>query len=388
MNSPGEWEHELNTRFEAWLSRNWNELREATLASDDVSPDSSYISSSPRRGDFGTPLLRRADGLNLPLETLRRLPRYLCAMTLLTRDRVGPAHFEYWRCTGAYASTVHDLRNLLRLSDHAQMAMEAETLEEKESVIKRGIEETNQPFVPFDPLELEDLCLLVYLGMLGELRWATKFQKVDIRGIRSQEEIPTPLYKMSQHSFALMTRYGFAVLERFVRKWLDDDKLAKPLKRWAEDTGNVDTKATLIEINSLPGVDTDRGVGSVLTQLYDFALRGLDDWDALRRDAGREQLFDDLQDLRGDAMHGRGPYTGPAVVIATLGCLVFWDRVTPSEFRKMRRRLAEEPTYDYGRTSVTAGHGERVSKQHAWTPDDFYGMWAYRRMAAEPDRAG
>jgi hypothetical protein len=67
---------------------------------------------------------------------------------------------------------------------------------------------------------------------------------------------------------------------------------------------------------------------------------------------------------------------------------VFWDRVTPSEFRKMRRRLAEEPTYDYGRTSVTAGHGERVSKQHAWTPDDFYGMWAYRRMAAEPDRAG
>ena len=125
MRSPGEWERELNTRFEAWLSRNWNELREATLASDDVSPDSSYISSSPRQGDFGIPLLRRADGLDLPLETLRRLPRYLCAMTLLTRDRVDPAHFEYWRCTGAYASTVHDRRNLLRLSDPARMAMES-----------------------------------------------------------------------------------------------------------------------------------------------------------------------------------------------------------------------------------------------------------------------
>jgi hypothetical protein len=379
MRSPGEWERELNTRFETWLSRNWNELREATLASDDVSPDSSYISSSPRQGDFGIPLLRRADGLDLPLETLRRLPRYLCAMTLLTRDRVDPAHFEYWRCTGAYASTVHDRRNLWRLSDHARMAMEAETLEEKEAIARRGIEETNQPFVPFDLLELEDLCLLVYLGMLGELKWATFRRRVDIKGTRSQGEIPTPLYKMSQHSFALMTRYGFAVLERFVREWLDDDKLAKPLKRWVEDTGNVDTKATLIEINSLPGVDTDRGVDSVLPQLYDLALRGLDDWDALRRDAGREQLFDDLQDLRGDAMHGKGPYTGPAVVITTLSCLAFWDGVTPSEFRKMRRRLANEPTYDYGRTSILNEHGERA-KQYAWTPDDFYGMEAFRRM--------
>ncbi len=385
MIDPGEWERELNDRFEANLSGYSHELRPASLAGDDIDPDSGYVSNSPRRDDSGIPLLRRADGLNLPLETLRRLPRYLCAMTLLTRDRVNQAHFEYWRCTGAYASTVYDPRHRLRLFDHARMAMEAETLEEKEVIAERGIEETNQPFVPFNPLELEDLCLLVYLGMLGELKWATLANKVDTRGIRSQEEIPTPLYKMSQHSFALMTRYGFAVLERFVRKWLDDDKLAKPLKRWVEDTGNVDTKATLIEINSLPGVDTDRGVDSILTQLYDFVLRGLDDWDALRRGAGREQLFDDLQDLRGDAMHGRGPYTGPAVVITTLSCLAFWDGVTPSEFRKMRRRLANEPTYDYGRTSILNEHGERVSKQHAWTPDDFYGMEAFRRMDSTTD---
>lgn len=320
-----DWEREFNRRFQTFIER--EPIQEASLLTkmDTVpGPGESFSPFSiPLFKDFLCPY----EGWGLPLEALRRLPRYLCGMTLLSdRNLVNQGHYEYWRYTGGYASVVSGYGY--------QSSIPTPTVGEK-------VEPDSEQF-SMTLSELNDFCLALYLGLLAVQKHKIRLQRY---GPSTPGQPHPSLEKLVEHSFNITTRYGFPVLEGLAGKWWGQKRgrLQNKLTNWTENTDNDHTKATLAEINALPTrVDVE---GDIIDQLYDIALQSLEKpfFEGDKRDG----VFRQLKEARGDTLHGDESYSGPAVVVVTLSCLAFWDLMDSSEYKSIREWIKAEEELDH-----------------------------------------
>lgn len=105
------WDEFFRERFGHFLVHHKHDLQEASFEDFPPFDDTpSQKRSAPFQAGPGVHFLRNGEALELPLEALRRVPRYLLAMTLMTDvNVVDSGHYEYWRVTGAAASLYSEI---------------------------------------------------------------------------------------------------------------------------------------------------------------------------------------------------------------------------------------------------------------------------------------
>ena len=274
-------------------------------------------------------VLEKGSGWYLSLTTQRRLPRYLSAITLFSEgNRVTGDHFEYWRCTGAYASLVSDLPGYNR-----------------EQMIERFKEAPQlPPSLPGSRIRLSesmlnDLCLLLQLAILGDRTMDVKVPE-DVPGYSEMDPI---LERLVTNWATLAATHGFPVLEGLLKERRgapndEDTSFFWSLKEWVEEIAYLETKETIVETDRLYEIDTSGQPEDVIHAMDDLVdadnLIGADH--LIKSNVG---LLWDLRGRRNDAQHRNQMVRGVAVVIVTLCCLVFWDAISQNEFQILRKRI-------------------------------------------------
>ena len=137
MKSDRHWDNFLESRFDQFLILHGSEIAEASF--DTVFVEDVPISEThnPTQGGPAGKLLSYGEGMELTPYALRKISRFLCAIPILSdTNRVEPGHFEYWRCTGAYASRL--LAELESRQRHLEFSTESGGLEEDEIISSTG----------------------------------------------------------------------------------------------------------------------------------------------------------------------------------------------------------------------------------------------------------
>lgn len=359
MDSLTIWERRFNRRFQGFLERPDSRIEQASLIN---FPDESNIPNeahSPSQVGVPFDFLNVAEGWELPIDALRRLPRDLCAMTLLSdMNPVNQGHYEYWRYTGACASVLAGFRSPLHTEEQFEQMFE-DTHIDKEQL-------PDWFTVPLNRIELNDLCLLLHLGLLGLQKHRVQIQQIDPDGSFVSGQTNPSIDKLIEHSFNLTTRYGFPVLEGLAGKWKQEGgKLGNKLVTWTKETRNDTTKASLIEINSLKHIDPGKENEDILDQLYQMVEFGIDDPSKIHAKLQGQSVFSSLADVRGDTQHGDESYSGPAVVVVTLCCLAFWDLLNAQQYRRVREWIEQDINREHDRQ-------ERIMRDMGWKPENFY----------------
>lgn len=261
MDSWAVWEQRFNSRFQSFLEGPSSRIEQASLINFHDKFPTSNETHSPSQVGILFDFLRVTEAWEIPLESLRRLPRYLCAMTLLTNgNRVNQGHYEYWRYTGVCASVARGLHSTVHIP---------EQFEQMPDEMEIGREQVPDWFtIPLTQIELNDFCLLLYLGLLGLQKNRLVIQQTDPENVHSSGQPNLSVEKLVQHSFNLTTRYGFPVLEGLAGKWKQESSssLQNKLEDWTRNTENDSTKSTLIEVNTLSKIDTN---SDIIGQMYD-----------------------------------------------------------------------------------------------------------------------
>jgi hypothetical protein len=375
------WEELFRERFGFFLTLHDSDLQEASFEEFPPFEDTRAKKNIQLyQAGPGVQYLREGEALELPLEALRRIPRYLLAMTLMTDvNVVDHGHYEYWRTTGAAASLHSDI-----------MDSRKESLESHESMGEQSKEELVELFgysmrQPLEILELHDLMVLLQTGLLGERQTSNPPLNID-----------RTFYKITDYCFQIATRYGFPLLESLAGHLSEGDqrRFLRRMEGWFEDSPNPATRRTLLEFDRLNNVDPEYvrpkrnpdeleniqgAIGVNKDSLSEFISRldELTNFDEIDNPEGeidtQNGLIRELKEHRNPSQHGygenwgeweRGIYRAPAVTIITLCCLAFWDGITEDQFQEVRERLtlAGENYPDYQ---------ERI-RLRKWTPDDFY----------------
>lgn len=362
MKEWSEWETQLNQRFRNFIEFGQHRIEEASLINFPDESSMAFEAHSPSQVGVPFNFLNQFEAWSFSIEVLRRLPRYLCGMTLLTDgNRVNQGHYEYWRYTGAFAGLAGGFRSPVSLQGQFEQIPE-----------ETAIDPNQLPdwlTLPTTRLELNDLCLLLHLGLLGVQKTKIRLQQMDTENIHTSGRAHPSLEKTVEHSFNLTTRYGFPVLEGFAGKWRQESSssLQNKLEDWARNTENVITKTTLGEINYLPRLDVD---GDIVEQLYTIGEKSLSN---PSETFGKDSTFYQLNDARWKTQHGEESYSGPAVVVTTLSCLAFWDMISKVQYNQLRRRIQHRVNEDHNRQ-------ERFIRNMEWTPEDFYNPVTIRRL--------
>lgn len=362
MDSWIDWEVRFNSRFQGFLEAPTSHIEEASLIN---LPDESNIPNeahSPSQVGVPYNFLGVTEGWNLPLEALRRLPRYLCAMTLLSDGNpVNQGHYEYWRYTGTFASVVGGFRSPIRTIEQFDQMTEDSQIDQEQL--------PDWFTVPLSRIELNDFCLLLYLGLLGLQKTRVRMQQINIDNPFISGQPNPSINKLIEHSFNLTTRYGFPVLEGFAGKWKQESSssLQNKLEDWIRNTTNDKAKLTLIEVNALSDIDVEE---DVLNQMY---ATGLSSLNKPSKTFGVDSIFYQLNDARWKTQHGDESYSGPAVVVATLSCLAFWDLLGEQQYTRIREWINRNINKELDRQ-------ERIMRDMGWKPEKFYNHATVNRL--------
>lgn len=372
------WKNLLRERFGYFLSLHHNNLQVASF--EDFPPfdeTRTQKRSEPFQAGPGVHYLRPGEALELPLEALRRVPRYLLAMTLMTDvNVVDSGHYEYWRATGAAASLHSDIMDSRKehLDSHERMG----ELSREELIESFGYSMRQ----PLEFSELHDLMIVLQIGLLGERRPVYPPLDVD----------PT-LYKITNYCFQIATRYGFPLLESLADYLSEGDhrRFRPRIESWFENSPNPATRRTLLEFDRLSDInpeyernldeskDIQGPVGVDEDSLSEYISRfdELTNPDEINDPEGeidtRDGLIRELKEYRNPSQHGygkrwdnqeQGIYRVPAVTIITLCCLAFWDGVTEDQFQDIRESL--------GFAGKSFPEYQERFRLPQWTPEDFY----------------
>jgi hypothetical protein len=167
----------------------------------------------------------------------------------------------------------------------------------------------------------------------------------------------------------MTTRYGFPVLEGLAGKWKQESSssLQNKLEDWIRNTDNDETKLTLIEVNALSSIDVE---DNVLNRMYDTGLSSLND---PSKTFGVDSIFYQLNNTRWKTQHGDESYSGPAVVVATLSCLGFWDLLGEQQYTKIGEWINRDLNRELDRQ-------ERIIRDMSWKPENFYNPATVNRL--------
>lgn len=360
MKSWEDYKDVLNSRFDGLNEMFKSHFVEASF---DVEHETTYPAieaHDPWTTPGGQYLLNDTEGWNLSLKTLRRVPRYLIALTLLTdSNQINRGHYEYWRCTGAFSSIStmdwhpYDPRDL------------TEWIREPDKQPPIPFDKIPSPIVSWDVNDFHELCLLIKLGLFGEFDSALFFNR--------SNHLNFFLERIVSNSFQLSTRYGFPVLERLATnritsgRAIDRGRLKNRIRYWIEDTDNSSTKRTLIEFKNIDNISPSDNITSQLDDITgEGDLSNLDDVDwskgMIRRMGDR---------YRGPSQHGQKIFSGISVVIITLCCLAYWDTLNKDQFRWVRK-LMNLWTY---RKQLDHFNFRVGDERRYWNPRDFYNVY-------------
>lgn len=343
----------LESRFDQFLILHGSEIAEASF--DTVLVEDTPVSEThnPTQAGPAGKLLCYGEGMELTPYALRKVSRYLCAIPLLCdTNRVDPGHFEYWRCTGAYASRL--LTELEGRQRHLEHSTESGGFDEEDILSAHGwtIEH------PFTEMDIHELCLLIQIGLLGSNQASS-----------IEETRYTHMMNIMNHSFQIASRFGFPVLEDLTDRMADrGGRIQKNIRYWFEETENTETARVLLEFNRI-GDFVPEDDSSVVTHLNNLVTGAdLRDRSGLIRGNG---FVRKLHQNRGDTLHG-GVSRGVAVVVITLCCLAFWDAITEDQYESVKERLALD-------LATGPTEGELLEEGRSWSPFDFYpyyhGRW-------------
>ncbi|WP_336339433.1 hypothetical protein [Haloarcula brevis] len=375
------WEDLFPKRYGHFLTLHHNDLEKASFEDYppfDKTPDQTR--STPFQAGPGVGFLNLGEGLELPLEAQRVLPRYLLSMTLMTDwNVVDSGHYEYWRVTGAAASLYSDLMDSRRES----LELHGDNAECSESQIAKSFGWCMKQLVYTS--DLQDLMVLIQIGLLGERQ----------RG-NPPLDIDRTIHKIITHSFQIANRYGFPVLEALADRINDGNhRTFQPrIKNWFQDSPNASTRKTLLEFHRLEDVnpeyetpnhdledleDLEAPLGVTEESLTEFLSRfdELTEPEEIENPEGElnpnNGLVRELKEHRNPSQHGYGDYRGetihgvyrvPAVTVITLSCLAFWDAITVDQYQELRELLGLEGKHypDF----------QKETRLMKWTPEDFY----------------
>jgi hypothetical protein len=328
------WKPQFDQRIASLFEMYDHEMGDASFNTphQEMESASFHAAHNPTQVGADWPVLEKGSGWYLSLTSQRRLPRYLSAITLFSEgNRVTGDHFEYWRCTGAYASLVSDLPGYNR-----EQIME--TLEDAPQL---------PPDLPGSRVRLSesmlnDLCLLLQLAVLGDQTTEVKMPEYG----PSHSEMDPILERLVTNWATLATTHGFPVLEGLLKEQRgepndEDTSFFWSLKEWVEQIAYLETKETVVETDKLHEIDAS-GQPEEVT----LAMDELVDADSL---IGNDHLIKsnvgllwDLRGRRNDAQHRNQMVRGVAVVIVTLCCLVFWNAIGQEEFQSLRQSIRAE----------------------------------------------
>ncbi|WP_147301738.1 MULTISPECIES: hypothetical protein [unclassified Haloferax] len=323
-----------------------SELAQASFET--VFRESTSISETHNPTQAGPPgrFLDPWEGLDLPPHAQRKVAIYLLAITLLSdTNRVDSGHFEYWRCTGAFASRF--LEEIENRRKHIELSERGGNFTKEEIVKLHGWTVEH----PFDEVDIHELCLLIQLGLLSSNKEE-----------RLENITYIPWKKVATYSFQIASRFGLPVLEDLSDRMSErGSRIQKNLRYWFEETENRETARVLLEFNRLGDVDTSSST-SVVSQIHETV-----DQNDLRDRSGQirgDGLIRKLHHIRGGVAHG-DLGRGVAVIAITLCCLVFWDSLYQDQYTAIKDRLA----FDY---AFGISESEQTSRQNTWHPYDFY----------------
>ena len=362
-----------------------NQLRNASMLGDEDSvSDWNYLSFDQSIFWF---LSEPGDGWRLSLRDLRRIPRWLIAITACTStNTVTEDHREYWRITAEFGIVWRVLlnRQLSDESNHNKIPGEPE-------------EDTNFPQIIDGKTQLDrniinDLCLLI---RLVELKQFDTFSEKDIHPV---------LTELSRYSDRLGSTYGFSVLEGLLRRrcshFNTDGKIKNSCKPEQRDFlkgimrpndriyltegfrlvesiyATDDTRKTLVEIDRLPTIEMDKSTNFDDTSFFIREMNDLVDNHEINHPDGplighhNEGLFlDELRILRNSELHREDLAQSSSAIIVTLCCLLFWDSLTEYQFRILRKLIPESLQFH---REIPGSTGPLLSKSHLFEPGSFY----------------
>jgi len=353
MKSDDHWDDFFESRFDRFRFLHGSEIAEAAFDTAFVEDTPVSETHNPTQAGPAGQLLFYGEGLELTPYALRKLSRYLCAIPILSdTNRVDPGHFEYWRCTGAYASRL--LAELESRQRHLELITESGGFDEDEIMSSTGWTIDH----PFTEEDIHELCLLIQIGLLGSN------QASSIVGTRY-----THMMNILNHSFQIASRFGFPVLEDLTDRMANrGGRIQKNIRYWFEETENSETALVLLEFNRI-GDFVPEDDSSVVAHLNNLATEAdLRDRSGLIRGNG---FVRKLHQNRGDTLHG-GVSRGVAVVVITLCCLAFWDAITDDQYDSVKQRLASD-------LATGPSESEQIERGIYWTPFDFYPFYAGKR---------
>jgi hypothetical protein len=346
MKSDRHWDDFLESRFDQFCFLHGSEIAEASF--DTVFLEDTPVSEThnPTQAGPAGKLLFYGEGMELTPYALRKLSRYLCAIPLLSdTDRVAPGHFEYWRCTGAYASRL--LTELESRQRHLEHNTESGGFDEDDILSAHGwtIEHS------FTEVDIHELCLLIQIGLLGSNQISSL-----------AESQSTHMMNVMNRSFQIASRFGFPVLEDLTDRLADrGNRIQNNIRYWFEETENTETARVLLEFNRM-GDFMPHDDSSVISHLNNLVTKAdLRDRSGLIRGGG---FVRKLHQNRGDTLHG-GISRGVAVVAITLCCLAFWDAITDDQYESVKERLALD-------LATGPTEWELLEEGRSWNPFDFY----------------
>jgi len=350
MRSNCNWDEFLESRFNRFKFLHGSEIAEASFDTVFVEDTPVSESNNPSQAGPDGRLLEYGEGLDLPPFALRKLSRYLLAIPLLSdTNRVDPGHFEYWRCTGAFASRL--LSELELRQRQRNNIRESGACDEGENMSFHSGTIGN----PFTEMDIHELCLLIQIGLLGSK------QSSSIRGTQSAQ-----LRNIMNHSFQIASRFGFPVLEDLTDRMAErGNRIQNNIRYWFEEAENPETARVLLEFDRI-GDFVPKDDPSLVSYLNNHVTE--DDLRDRSGLIGGEGFVKEIHSNRGDTLHG-DISRGVAVVVITLCCLAFWDAITDDQYESVQERL----TFDL---ATGPSESEQYDRGRYWTPFDFYPHFA------------
>lgn len=326
---------------------------------------------------------------HMPFIGYKRIPRYLAGLTLLREDRkpIRQDHHEYWRAAGAFASQFMSL---------PQVRMD---LEGKPRL--RG---------DLDIDMLRDLCVLLQLLESRTIGESLK------RSYFLQREDPPPLQqtwmRMGTYVYQIGSVNSAAVLEGLLRRRssvltsdgtrkddgeIEKDKLDRAdelinrrrayifdaLRIWLEFDATDQVKRTIVEIENLADSEYTPSDDSIRSQYSSGEIPDRTPADLLNIDQNidkeieelisKDGFFFDLRDVRNRAAHREGFIRSMCSVITSVACLVFWDAIDETTFKRIKEMIRSNQTQAGVSDHPYAGFSNR--RDSDFTPPCFYGPW-------------
>lgn len=351
------WKPQFDKRIASLLEMYEHEMGDAAFNTphQEMESPSFHAAHNPTQVGPDWSVLDKGSGWYLSLSSQRRLPRYLSAITLFSGgNRVTEDHFEYWRCTGAYASMVSELAAF-------SLGQEVRIFDGSPDSVH------NLPGsqVQLSESMLNDLCILLQLSILGEYTTEVHMPEWAL----GYFEMNPILERLVTNWSVLSATQGFPVLEGLLKEQRgepndDETSFFWSLKKWLEQVENTETKKTIVEIDRLGQVDIEdkpEAVVKSINELLDKETLNSEDH-LIRSNVG---LLWELRQRRNDAQHRNQTVRGVAVVVVTLCCLIFWNAINENTFQNLRKRIQTEVEQDMDRQ-------QQVLRRGRFYPDSFY----------------